>query len=349
MPQLAIKRAVQSALYWAKVGHKNDQVVVDAPAELKVRWNNKRREIRDANGAIIALEAQVVVNRELVPGSLVWHAPELESVNGQTALQQWHGAGIEPGWDVFSVETVDEVPNIKTRFTQRSYGLKRFQDYVPGGWHLLRIADLKVFLHGDHGLYTTSVGTNEAETNADPVGRWVSLDENERQFVQATAANRPTLRTNEANGKQVVRFDGSNDTLALAAGVPVATDFTAYLAGKISSGQALKLTGTGTVLSMTHGGTALVTDTGGTVSASTTLSTGNVIGRFKRESNSVTFAATGHAAATLGSLTGAFSFGTLPNNAADVRHVLVFDRALTTAEQAVVENFLKADLAVELP
>jgi hypothetical protein len=50
--------------------------------------------------------------------------------------------------------------------------------------------------------------------DTDPVETWTDRSNRGNSPVQATADNRPTLQTNELNGLAVVRFDGTNDSLA---------------------------------------------------------------------------------------------------------------------------------------
>ena len=58
--------------------------------------------------------------------------------------------------------------------------------------------------------------------DADPVGTWSDQSGNGRDATQATAAKKPTYKTNIQNGKPVVRFDSIDDglsvTMSLAAG-----------------------------------------------------------------------------------------------------------------------------------
>jgi len=51
--------------------------------------------------------------------------------------------------------------------------------------------------------------------DGDAVGTWVDQSGNANDATQATAANKPTYKAGIVNGKPVVRFDGSNDYLAL--------------------------------------------------------------------------------------------------------------------------------------
>jgi len=71
------------------------------------------------------------------------------------------------------------------------------------------------------------------DTGSDP-SVWTDISGNGRNAVQATGANQPSIVTGAVNGKQVRRFDGVNDFLALTTGlgmlrnVPGATIIVAY-------------------------------------------------------------------------------------------------------------------------
>ena len=53
-------------------------------------------------------------------------------------------------------------------------------------------------------------------SDGDPVSQWDDKSANADHAVQATSANQPNYKTGIINGKPVVRFDGSNDWLALS-------------------------------------------------------------------------------------------------------------------------------------
>lgn len=54
-------------------------------------------------------------------------------------------------------------------------------------------------------------------SNADPVTTWEDQSGNGNDLAQSTSAAKPTYRTNVVNGKPVVRFDGTDDTMVTAA------------------------------------------------------------------------------------------------------------------------------------
>ena len=342
MPSLATKHRYQTALIWRKEGKVNGEALLSAPEELKVRWDWKRREIRTGDSGVVALDAQLLTGERLEPGDFLWLG----------GMDDWHGAGIEPGWDVMQVVTSDQVPSIRNRAQAYGAGLQRASDWVPGGWGILRVADLKLWLNADHGLYTTSVGQAAAEDDGDPVGRWTSLDEQGREFLQATAADRGTLKTGVINGKQVVRLDGLTDYLASSTAVQLSDDFTVYLAGDpdaVEQFQGLqRQAGPGRVKLTVGDVEEVVNNAGASVETQTTVANGPVIVRFVRRSNAVTVATTGSAEKSMGSLSGLLSIDLTEQSGVDIRHRLVFDRSLEPDELRLVEDFLKADLGVEL-
>lgn len=85
--------------------------------------------------------------------------------------------------------------------------------------------------------------------DGDPVATWPDLSGNSRDATQSTSSARPTYRTAQANGLPVVRFDGVDDYLALAAYEPLAVDGSA-----VSVFAVAKPTVTGRHLLGTRGG-----------------------------------------------------------------------------------------------
>lgn len=67
-------------------------------------------------------------------------------------------------------------------------------------------------------LYQDSALTTLAVADADPVGGWKDKSGNGRNVTQATGAARPTLRLAVQNGRPVLRFDGTDDTLLFSGG-----------------------------------------------------------------------------------------------------------------------------------
>jgi hypothetical protein len=65
-------------------------------------------------------------------------------------------------------------------------------------------------------LFQDTGGATPATADTNPVGRWNDLSGNGRNVTQATAGNRPILKTAIQNGRNVVRADGVDDVLTNA-------------------------------------------------------------------------------------------------------------------------------------
>jgi hypothetical protein len=62
-------------------------------------------------------------------------------------------------------------------------------------------------------LFQASNGTTPATADTNPIGYWGDKSGNGRNVTQATAGKKPLLKTAIQNGKNVVRFDGTDDAL----------------------------------------------------------------------------------------------------------------------------------------
>jgi hypothetical protein len=85
-------------------------------------------------------------------------------------------------------------------FTQAFTAALRFNDAPP-------TTGLKIWLEAD------SLGLNDN----DPVTTWTDLSGNGFNATQVTSGLKPLFKTNIINGKSVVRFDGADDYLSIAA------------------------------------------------------------------------------------------------------------------------------------
>jgi peptidoglycan/xylan/chitin deacetylase (PgdA/CDA1 family) len=95
------------------------------------------------------------------------------------------------------------------------------------------ISGLQLWFKADKGLYQDAAMTTPAVADSDPVGAWQDQSGNGKHATQATAGYRPFLKLNIQNGRQVLRFDGSDDQLSFTA--LSLTDFTAYIVYKLTS------------------------------------------------------------------------------------------------------------------
>lgn len=79
-----------------------------------------------------------------------------------------------------------------------------------------RVSGLQLWLDASNGLFDATSGGNPVATDGSSVARWEDRSGNSRNASQATSANRPILKTAVQNGRNGIRFDGSNDFMATA-------------------------------------------------------------------------------------------------------------------------------------
>lgn len=98
------------------------------------------------------------------------------------------------------------------------------------------VAGLYAWFHPTSGKWQDSGRTTPASANNDPVGAWDDASGSSRHVTQATAADRPLLKTSIINGFAVQRFDGATDFLQrTSAGFSIATPQTIFCVGLVSS------------------------------------------------------------------------------------------------------------------
>ena len=73
------------------------------------------------------------------------------------------------------------------------------------------IAGLQLWLDATTGLFDATSGGNAVTTDGSAVARWEDQSGKAYHFQQSTSNDRPILKTSVQNGKNVIRFDGSND------------------------------------------------------------------------------------------------------------------------------------------
>lgn len=126
MPPLETSALHQRAVLWSKV--RDDaygEVVVSAdPDEITVRWENRRFEMTEPDGAKVAIEAVVTVAQAVVIGSLLWKG-ELEDLVG-TGGPDYTTQGY-----LMQVHSFEEIPDIKGRAVYRELFLRRYRNTMP--------------------------------------------------------------------------------------------------------------------------------------------------------------------------------------------------------------------------
>ena len=86
--------------------------------------------------------------------------------------------------------------------------LRRHRSFSPSN-----IAGLSFWLDATTGLFDATSGGSAVTTDGSAVARWEDQSGNSRHITQATLASRPILKTAIQNGKNIIRFDGTNDIL----------------------------------------------------------------------------------------------------------------------------------------
>lgn len=237
------------------------------------------------------------------------------------------------------------------------------------------IPGLALWLDGARGLWQDSARTTPATADGDPVGAWDDQSGNGRNATQATASKRGTLKLGIVNGRQVVRFDGTDDFLATAANFVLSgnTSFTAFATTATAAldatyrgvfGQGAEANGQLVNLNVNAGRLALdffvlrwLADAGAELAANTfyVLRGNKTAGAINTTStlarNGVVLAGAGDAntpnvgasALRVGCLvpTGYFWQG-------DIRQLLIYSPALSTADARRVERYLSTDSGVSV-
>jgi hypothetical protein len=65
-------------------------------------------------------------------------------------------------------------------------------------------------------LFDATTGGSNVTTNDTEIARWEDKSTSAKHFTQSTSANRPKLFTSSQNSNNVIRFDGSNDSISMA-------------------------------------------------------------------------------------------------------------------------------------
>lgn len=118
----------QKACLWNAVGfNENGQPTVGHLVEVRVRWKYTRKEAITADGNPITVDATVIVDRKIKPGSIMWLG----------SAEQWYGeSGSSSGSagsnsELMEVISYHETPDIRNRFRQRSVDLAFYKDTLP--------------------------------------------------------------------------------------------------------------------------------------------------------------------------------------------------------------------------
>jgi hypothetical protein len=122
MPSIETACRFQKALLWESDGFDDfGNYKVKAVEEITVRWEDVNKEALDAQGNTIAIDAVVVVNRQIPVGSIMWKG----------ALSDLAGTSYLPSGGFLQVILAGDIPDIKARHFRRVLSLMRYSDALP--------------------------------------------------------------------------------------------------------------------------------------------------------------------------------------------------------------------------
>jgi hypothetical protein len=62
--------------------------IVDSPVELPCRWNNTRRVVVDGKGNTIAIDAEIILDQDILVHSLVWRGKLIDWLSSGSGAAQ---------------------------------------------------------------------------------------------------------------------------------------------------------------------------------------------------------------------------------------------------------------------
>lgn len=127
MPPLETTDLHDDAVLWTATGRVDAfgrYEVTDEAVDLKCRWVDGQREALTPQGEPLALDATVVVDRDVPVGSIM----------AKGTLADWGLVGTgdvgETG-TLMQVKTADQARDLKNRFTRRTVGLMIYRGSLP--------------------------------------------------------------------------------------------------------------------------------------------------------------------------------------------------------------------------
>lgn len=119
MPAFETMDLYDRAQYWPRASvDRYGALVPGTREEISVRWNTNRRVVPGPQGEPLTLEADVVVDRDVSPGDVLWHGE----------LADWLGTGSgDAQAELMEVVGFRPTDDIKHRNVRRTVSVMRFR------------------------------------------------------------------------------------------------------------------------------------------------------------------------------------------------------------------------------
>lgn len=120
MPDIETACRNQRAVLWmasATAVSDDGKRKVAAAVEIKVRWENRREETTDSQGQAVSVTAEVVVDRDVIVGSILWLGALDDIASPPVNLQK--------------VVAFDKIPDVKGTKYRRTVRLTRHHNTLP--------------------------------------------------------------------------------------------------------------------------------------------------------------------------------------------------------------------------
>lgn len=93
------------------------QPTLTTPVEIRVRWDDTKRERIDPEGNRVVVDATALVDRDIEVGSEMWKG----------ALSDWYGTGLgqDENTEIMVVKTFNATPDVRNRYVTREVGLMK--------------------------------------------------------------------------------------------------------------------------------------------------------------------------------------------------------------------------------
>ena len=193
-------------------------------------------------------------------------------------------------------------------------------------------------------------------SDGDLVATWEDSSSNNNDATQSTGGLKPVYKTNQVNGKAVVRFDNSDDAMATPLSISAVpfTIFAVYRTNDVTVRNARAVAGSNNWLLGPYGGVYLFFN-GASVNNSTALgynqtkihvatqATGDAEGFLNGTSTGTN--ANNNAPGTIG--LGAYTHGQPLSG--DIMEVIIYDSSLSDADRISVEQYLATKYGVVIP